>query len=62
MTVCLDDSILPFLPFLNGRQQIGHYLSGVSEWIYIPNGFPFGLQTHTVAYVSYFNFCFYDVY
>ena len=47
----LDDSLLPFLRFSNRRQQIEHDY-GISEQIYIPNGFPFGLKTHTIAYVS----------
>ena len=53
--MCLDDSVLPFLPFLTQRQQIGYYHDGISERIYIPNGFPFGLKTHTIAYVSKYN-------
>ena len=51
--VCLDDSVLPYLPFTYQRQQIRHQLDGVSERIYIPNGFLFGTQTHTLAYVRY---------
>ena len=50
------DTALPFLPFSSKRQQLGYYLDGVSDIIYIPNGFPFGLQTHTKAYVSTLNF------
>jgi len=46
------DNALPFFPFSNKRQQLDYYLDGVSEAIYISNGFPFGLQTHTMAYVS----------
>ena len=47
-----DDAALPFLPFSSNRQQLEHYLDGVSDRIYISNGFPFGQQTHTIAYVS----------
>ena len=46
------DAGLPFLPFSSNRQQLEYYLYGVSNGIYISNGLPFGLQTHTVAYVS----------
>ena len=46
------DAGLPFLPFSSNRQQLDYYLDGVSNGIYISNGLPFGLQTHTVAYVS----------
>ena len=53
MYVCrIGDIVLPFLLFSNQKQQLKRYLDGVSDAIYIPNGFPFGLQTHTVAYVS----------
>ena len=56
------DSALPFLP-LNRRQEIGPLLNGISERIYIPSGFPFGLKTHTIAYVSSYNFaCLYNMY
>ena len=47
-----DDMVLPFLPFINQRQKLKHNLDGVSERIYIPNGFLFGTEIHTVAYVS----------
>ena len=47
-----DVMALPFLPFSNQKQQLQRYLDGVSDAIYIPNGFPFGFQAHTVAYVS----------
>lgn len=53
MMLCLDDSVLSFLPFVNERRQVKHELDEVSDKIYIPNGLPFGTQTHTVAYVSY---------
>lgn len=52
MMLCLDDSVLSFLPFVNERQQVKHELDEVSDKIYIPNGLPFGTQIHTVAYVS----------
>ena len=48
----VDDTALPFLTFSNQKQQLRRYLDGVSDVIYIPIGFPFGLQTHTSAYVS----------
>ena len=48
----VDDTSLPFLLLSNQKQQLRRYLDGVSDAIYIPNGFPFGFQTHTVAYVS----------
>ena len=51
----VDDTVLPFLPFSNQKQQLRRYLDGVSDAIYIPIGFPFGLQTHTVAFVSLHN-------
>ena len=43
---------LPFLPFSYEKQQLQRHIDGVSDAIYIPNGLPFGIQTHTVAYVS----------
>ena len=43
--------VLEFLRFTHPR-YLGNYLDGVSDQIYIPSGFPFGLQRHTVAYVS----------
>ena len=46
------DAALPFLPFSSNRQHLDYYLDGVSDRIYISNGFPFGPQTHTIAYVS----------
>ena len=46
------DQALPFLPFSSNKQQLEHYVDGVSDKIYISNGFPFGQQMHTVAYVS----------
>ena len=46
------DAALPFLPFSSNRQHLDYYLDGVSDRIYISNGFPFGVQTHTIAYVS----------
>ena len=49
-----DDRVLPFLQFNNRKVKLRRRLDGVSNTIYIPNGFPFGLQTHTRAYVSYF--------
>ena len=45
--------VLPFLSFSNEVQQLRRYLDGVSDAIYIPFEFPFGLQAHTTAYVSY---------
>ncbi|XP_065884099.1 mucin-like protein isoform X2 [Dysidea avara] len=47
-----SSAVLPFLSFADGKKQLRRYLDGVSDTIYIPNGFPFGLQTHTLAYVS----------
>ena len=44
--------MLPFLSFSNEVQQLERYLDGVSDAIYIPFGLPFGLQTHSTAYVS----------
>ena len=44
--------VLPFLSFSNEVQQLRRYLDGVSDAIYIPFEFPFGLQTHSTAYVS----------
>ena len=52
MICYIDDTALPFLQFSNQKQQLQRYLDGVSDAIYIPNGFPFGFQAHTVAYVS----------
>lgn len=47
-----DDTVLPFQVFSAKKQNLKQYLDGVSDAIYIPIGFPFGLQTHAVAYVS----------
>ena len=47
----LDDTVLPFQVF-STKKQLRRYLDGVSEAIYIPYAFPFGFQTHTLAYVS----------
>ena len=47
-----DDTVLPFYTFSNKKQQLKRRLDGVSNALYIPNGFPFGFQTHAVAYVS----------
>ena len=44
--------VLEFLSFSNERKSLRRYLDGVSDRIYIPSGLPFGLQRHTVAYVS----------
>ena len=44
--------MLPFLPFSNKVQQLQPILDGVSDVIDIPIGLPFGLQTHTTAYVG----------
>ena len=44
--------MLPFLLFSNEVQRLRNSDDGVSNTIYIPNGLPFGLQTHTTAYVS----------
>ena len=44
--------MLPFLPFSNEVQQLKPILDGVSDVIDIPLGLPFGLQTHTTAYVG----------
>ena len=44
--------VLEFLSFSNERKSLRRYLDGVSNRIYIPSGLPFGLQRHTVAYVS----------
>ena len=47
-----EDISLPFLLFSNESRRLQHYLDGVSDVIYVPTGFPFGLQTHTTAYVG----------
>ena len=47
-----EDISLPFLSFSNESQQLQRYLDGVSDVIHVPTGFPFGLKTHTTAYVS----------
>ena len=47
-----DDTALPFISLSSQKQQLRRDLDGVSDAIYIPIGFPFGLQTHTVAFVS----------
>ena len=56
MVTCLlfivEDISLPFLSFSNKLQELRSYLDGASDPIYIPTGFPFGLQTHTTAYVG----------
>ena len=56
MVTCLlfivEDISLPFLSFSNKLQGLQSYLDGVSDAIFIPTGFPFGLQTHTTAYVG----------
>ena len=48
----LENIPLPFLSFSNKSRQLQRHLDGVSDAIYIPTGFPFGLQTHTIVYVS----------
>ena len=48
----VDDTALEFITLSNKKQQLRRDLDGVSDAIYIPIGFPFGLQTHTVAFVS----------
>ena len=51
MLVVSSLDVLEFLEFSNSI-PLRRRLDGVSSPIYIANGFPFGLQKHTVAYVS----------
>ena len=48
----IEDTVLPFLSFSNKVQRLRRRDDGISDAIYIPTGLPFGLQTHTIAYVG----------